>query len=134
MTQVESSRTIQARADAVWRVAADPARLADWVPTTHAARSEDAEDVHLEGESHGHPYSVTSPLHADEGQHRLEWSAPEVPGYSGSLALTERGDATEVTLHLTIPDEDLPTTDEVVAELRRGMDEALERLGSLATA
>jgi hypothetical protein len=39
--------------------------LAEWVPTTYLAQRADAEDVDLEGESHGHPYTVTSPFHAD---------------------------------------------------------------------
>lgn len=65
MTQVDGSRMFNASSDAVWQVVADPTRLADWVPTTRLARRADAEDVHLEGESHGHPYAVRSPFHAD---------------------------------------------------------------------
>lgn len=55
MTNVDSSRTLNASGDAVWRIVADPARLAEWVPTTRLAQRADAEDLHLEGESHGHP-------------------------------------------------------------------------------
>jgi uncharacterized protein YndB with AHSA1/START domain len=131
VTQVENARTIQATDDAIWRVVADPARLAEWVPTARVARPADAEDVHLEGKSHGHPYSVTSPFHADEAHRRLEWSAPAVPGYEGSLEVLGQGDASEVQLHLIIPDDRLPASDDVIAEVRRGMDEALERLASL---
>lgn len=134
MTQVDSSRTIQASGDAVWRVVADPARLAEWVPTARVARPVDAEDVHLEGESHGHPYSVTSPFHADEAQHRLEWSAPDVPGYEGSLQVVDRGGSSEVQIHLSIPDAKMPASDEVLAELRRGTEEVLDRLVSLVGA
>ena len=131
MTQVDSSRTIHATTDAVWRVVSDPSRLAEWVPTAQTARSADADDVHLEGESHGHSYSVTSPFHADEIKRRLDWSAPGVPGYAGSLQLTDRGDTTEVAIQLTIPDEKLPASKDVVAEIRRGTDEALDRLGAI---
>jgi hypothetical protein len=42
MTQVDSSRTLNASGDAAWRIVADPARLAEWVPTTRIARSTDA--------------------------------------------------------------------------------------------
>jgi hypothetical protein len=80
MTQVNNSRTLNASGDAVWRVVADPARLADWVPTTCLVRAVDPEDVHLEGESHGHPHAVTSPFHADQAQRRLDLRAPGVPG------------------------------------------------------
>jgi len=131
MTHVDSSRMLDASGDAVWRVVADPARLADWVPTARVARPTDADDVHLEGESHGHPYSVTSPFHADQAQRRLDWSAPEIPGYAGSLQVVDRGAASEVQIHLTIPDDKLPASDDVVAEIRRGTEEALDRIGAL---
>ena len=65
MTQVDGSRMFNASSDAVWQVVADPTRLGDWVPTTRLAQRADAEDMHLEGESHGHPYAVRSPFHAD---------------------------------------------------------------------
>src|SRR5262245_8990279 len=127
MTQVDSSRTLNASGDAVWRVVADPARLADWVPTTRFVRAIDPEGVHLEGESQGHPYAVTSPFHADQAQRRLDWSAPDVPGYKGSLQVIDRDDVAEVQIHLTIPDDTLPASDEVTAEIQRGTDEALDR-------
>jgi uncharacterized protein YndB with AHSA1/START domain len=131
MMQVDSSRVLDASRDAVWRVVADPARLVDWVPTAHLARPVDAEDVHLEGESHGHPYSVTSAFHADEAQRRLDWSAPDVPGYQGSLQVVDRDGASEVQIHLTIPDDKFPASDQVVAEIQRGTEEALDRLQGL---
>jgi hypothetical protein len=87
--------------------------------------------VHLEGESHGHPYALTSPFHADQARRRLDWSAPDVPGYAGSLQLVDRDGATEVQIHLTITDDRLPASDEVIAEIQRGTDEALDRLGAL---
>ena len=90
MTQVDSSRMFNASSDAVRQVVADPARLTDWVPTTRLAQRADAEDVHVEGESHGHPYAVTSPFHADAAQRRLDWSAQKVPGYTGSLQIIDR--------------------------------------------
>ena len=131
MTQVNSARTIQATDDAVWHVVADPARLAEWVPTARIAQPADSENVHLEGESHGHPYSVTSPFHANEEQRRLEWTAPDVPGYEGSLEVLAQGQSSEVQLSLTLPHERLPASEEVIAEVRRGMDEALDQLAKL---
>ena len=131
MTQVDSARTIQATDDAIWRVVADPAQLAEWVPTARITQPADAENVHLEGESHGHRYSVTSPFHADESQRRLEWSAPNVPGYGGSLVVLAQGNSSVVQLQLTLPHDVLPESEEVIAEVRRGMDEALDRLARL---
>lgn len=131
MTHVYSSRMFNASSDAVWQVVADPARLAEWVPTTRIAQRADAEDVHLEGESHGHPYAVTSPFHAEPTQRRLDWSGEHVPGYAGSLQVIDRDGSAEVQIHLTIPDDRLPTSDEVIAEIRRGTEEALDRLAAL---
>jgi hypothetical protein len=95
MTQVDSSRMLHASSDAVWQVVADPTRLAEWVPTTRLAQRADTEDVHLEGESHGHPYAVTSPFHAEPAQRRLDWSAQHVPGYAGSLQVLDRDGSAE---------------------------------------
>lgn len=130
MTQVDSSRVFNASSDAVWQVVADPARLAEWVPTTRIAQRADAEEVHLEGESHGHPYAITSPFHAEPAHRRLDWSGERVPGYAGSLLVIDRDGSAEVQIHLTIPDDKLPPSDEVIAEIRRGTEEALDRLAN----
>ena len=60
MAEIDGSREFDNTADVVWAVVADPARLADWVPTMRLAQPAGAEEVHLEGESHGHPYSLDS--------------------------------------------------------------------------
>jgi len=65
MTQVDGSRMFNAGSDAVWQVVADPGAVGRVGPTMRLAQRADAEDVHLEGESHGHPYAVRSPFHAD---------------------------------------------------------------------
>jgi uncharacterized protein YndB with AHSA1/START domain len=131
MTHVDSSRALEASGDAVWRVVADPSRLTEWVPTTRLAQPSDAEHVHLEGESHGHPYTVTSPLHIDEAERRLHWSAPELPGYQGSLEVLDRDGGSEVQIHLTVPDEKIAASHDMVAEIQRGTEEALDRLVAL---
>jgi len=131
MTQVDSSRVFNASSDAIWQVVADPAQLAEWVPTTRIAQRADAEEVHLEGESHGHPYAITSPFHAEPAHRRLDWSGERVQGYAGSLLVIDRDESAEVQIHLTIPDDKLPPSDEVIAEIRRGTEEALDRLAML---
>lgn len=55
---------------------------------------------------------MTSPFHADEAQRRLDWSAPDVSGYEGSLQVIDRDGAAEVQIHLTIPDDRLPPSAE----------------------
>lgn len=38
MAEIDGSRAFDVTADAVWVVVADPARLADWVPTMRLAQ------------------------------------------------------------------------------------------------
>jgi uncharacterized protein YndB with AHSA1/START domain len=132
MAEIEGSRAFDVTADALWAVVADPARLADWVPTMRLAQPSGAEEVHVEGESHGHPYSLDSVLRTDAIDRRLDWGAEGDDGYRGSLRITERPSGSEVHLHVAIPDDRLgPSPDRAADEIRRGMDEAFDRLASL---
>src|ERR1700757_3938025 len=128
MAEVDGSRTFEMNADALWAVVADPARLADWVPTMRLAQPSGKEEVHVEGESHGHRYSLDSLLRIDEGGRRLHWGAEGDDGYRGSLRVAERPSGSEVHLHVAIPDDRLgPSPDSAVAEIRRGIEEAVDR-------
>ena len=132
MAEIDGSRDFEIAADALWAVVADPARLADWVPTMRLAQPSGEEEVHVEGESHGHPYSLDSLLRIDESERRLHWGAEGDDGYRGSLRIAERPSGSEVHLHVAIPDDRLgPSPDHAAAEIRRGMEEAFDRLGSL---
>ena len=132
MAEVDGSREFEITADALWAVVADPARLADWVPTMRLAQPSGKEEVHVEGESHGHPYSLDSLLRTDESERRLHWGAGGDDGYRGSLHVTERPSGSEVHLHVAIPDDRLGSSpDTAVAEIRRGMEETFDRLAGL---
>jgi uncharacterized protein YndB with AHSA1/START domain len=132
MAEIHGSREFDVTADAVWVVVADPARLAEWVPTMRLAQPEGKEEVHVEGESHGHPYSLDSLLRIDESDRRLEWGAEDDDGYRGSLRVEGRPPGSEVHLHVTIPDDRLgPYLDSAVAEIRRGVEETFDRLSAL---
>lgn len=132
MAEVNGSREFEITADALWAVVADPARLADWVPTMRLAQPSGREEVHVEGESHGHPYSLDSLLRIDESERRLHWGAGGDDGYRGSLHVTERPSGSEVHLHVAIPDDRLGSSpDTAVAEIRRGMEETFDRLAGL---
>ena len=134
MAEIDGSRAFEMSADAVWAVVADPARLADWVPTMRRAQPSGKEEVHVEGESHGHRYSLDSTLRIDEGDRRLDWGAEEDYGYRGSLRVAERPSGSEVHLHVAVPDDRLgPSLDRAAAEIRQGMEEALDRLAGLIT-
>ena len=132
MAEIDGSRGFEVTADALWAVVADPARFADWVPTMRAARPAGAQEVHVEGDSHGHSYSLDSQLRIDEGDRRLDWGAEADDGYHGSLRVTERPQGSEVQLHVAVPDDRLgPSPDRAAAEIRRGIDEAFDRLAGL---
>jgi uncharacterized protein YndB with AHSA1/START domain len=138
MAEIDGSRAFDVTADAVWAVVADPARLADWVPTMRLAQPAGAgggvgtEEVHLEGESHGHPYSLDSRLRIDEGNRRLDWGAEGDRGYRGSLRVAERPTGSEVHLHVAIRDDRLgPSPDSAAAEIQRGIEETFDRLAEL---
>lgn len=132
MTQVEGSRSFGITGDALWTVVADPARLADWVPTMRRAQSSGDAEVHLEGESHGHRYSLDSSLRIDEGDRRLRWGALTDEGYSGWLQVIDRPSGSELHLHVDVPHDRLgPSPDAAATEIRRGMEEAFDRLADL---
>ena len=134
MAEIDGSRTFEMSADALWAVVADPARLADWVPTMRRAQPSGKEEVHVEGESHGHRYSLDSTLRIDEGDRRLDWGAEEDYGYRGSLRVAKRPSGSEVHLHVAVPDDRLgPSPDRAAVEIRRGMEEAFDRLAGLIT-
>jgi hypothetical protein len=132
MAGFDGSRAFEVTADVLWAVVADPARLADWVPTMQLAQPSGREEVHVEGESHGHPYSLDSLLRINESERRLQWGTEGDDGYRGSLHVTERPPGSEVNLHVAIPDDRLgPSPDSAAAEIRRGIDEVFDRLAGL---
>jgi uncharacterized protein YndB with AHSA1/START domain len=134
MVEVDGSRSFDVTADAVWAVVADPARLAEWVPTMRLAEPSGEAEVHLEGESHGHRYSVDSLLNIDEGERRLQWGAAGDEGYRGWLRVAGRPSGSEVHIHVAIPDNRIgPSAGTAAAELRQGMEDTFDRLADLMT-
>ncbi len=132
MAEVEGARSFGVSAEAVWAVVADPARLAEWVPTMRRAEAAGQAEVHLEGESHGHPYSLDSTLRADQGNRTLHWGSDADEGYRGWLRVLDRPPGSEARLHLAVPDGRLgPSADAAAEEIRRGIAEAFDRLGGL---
>ncbi len=132
MAEVEGSRSFGITGDALWAVVADPARLADWVPTMRLAEPAGEAEVHLEGESHGHPYSLDSMLRVDRDGRCLHWGGAAEEGYRGWLQVVDRSPGSEARIHVAVPDDRLgPSADAAAAEIRRGMEEAFDRLAGL---
>jgi hypothetical protein len=132
MAEVSGSRSFDITGNALWAVVADPGRLADWVPTMRRAEPSGAAEVHVEGESHGHLYSLDSQLRIDEGDQSLHWGAAEDEGYRGWLRVEDRPSGSEVHIHVTVPDGRLgPSPGAAVEEIQRGMEETFDRLASM---
>jgi hypothetical protein len=132
MAEVDGSRSFETTGDALWAVVADPARLADWVPTMRLAEPSGKEEVHLEGESHGHRYSLDSQLRIDQGDRSLHWGAEGDEGYRGWLRVVDRPSGAEVHIHVAVADDRLgPSADAAAAEIERGIGEAFDRLAGL---
>ena len=128
MADFEQSREIDAAPDAIWRLVSDPARLADWVPTTTASRPAGEDAVQLRGESHGHDYDTRGGFVADDAVRRLSWDSPRLSGYRGTLQVADRVGGSRVTVQVTSPDA-LAREDE---EITRGLRETLNRIARLA--
>jgi hypothetical protein len=88
MAEVDGSRSFDIGADELWAVVSDPARFSQWVPTMQQAEPAGGEQVHLEGESHGHRYSLDSSLQVDAEDRRLRWGAEKDDGYRGWLRVS----------------------------------------------
>ena len=132
MAEVEGSRGFGVASDALWAVVADPARLAEWVPTMRLAEPAGKSEVHLEGESHGHPYSLDSMLRVDQDDRRLHWGAAADEGYRGWLRVVDQPPGSQVQIHVAVPDDRLGSSpDAAAAEIRRGVEEAFDRLAGL---
>jgi uncharacterized protein YndB with AHSA1/START domain len=130
MADFELSREIDVAPEAVWVLVSDPERLADWVPTTTTSHPAGHDAVQLQGESHGHDYDLRGGFIADDDARRLVWDSPRQSGYRGSLTVAGHDAGSRVTVQVTIPD--IPAAEH--EEIRRGLREALDRIGRLAQA
>ena len=131
----DGSRIIGASGDAVWALATDVTRLTEWLPTVAAAHTtHDGKMVELEGESHGHLYKLASPWKTSASERTLEWRGNSGDGYAGSLRIVdEPSGSSEVRVHVSVPEERVNAFPGAEAEIKRGMEDALDRLSALAT-
>ena len=134
---VDDSRTLAVSAQAVWAIVADPRRLPEWLPTVataHFATQGEGQNasIELEGESHGHRYSLTSLWADDQDVHKLVWGDNSIGGYRGSLSVQDLATgSSEIQLNLNVPDERVASWPDAEGEIRRGMAEAFDRLSIL---
>lgn len=140
MAEIEAERRIDAGADEVFALVADPSRLPEWLPTVSSAQRSGPGTVDVEGTAHGRSYDDSGFWRAQPDQLRVEWGEPSRGGepsqYAGWLqvAHSDRGDgeACSVTVHLSFlggrgDDHVGPPADEAQVAL----DTALRQLGEL---
>ncbi len=135
MSEHEASRAIQAPRDTVFALAADPARLPEWLPTvqqvTPSLQGDGTEVVDVEGESPGGDYEQRGYWRPEAVQLRVEWGSPSRGGegspYSGWLQVADTAaGGCEVTAHLSFLDESVRPD-----HVEEGLAQALEALADL---
>jgi uncharacterized protein YndB with AHSA1/START domain len=96
--QHEHTEHIAAPPDAVYAAISDVSNLPRFVPQLTAARHVDGDRVEVDARYHGHDQHGEVSFHADEGSHRIEWSAPS--GYHGWMQVEGDGGGSRLTLFL----------------------------------
>jgi uncharacterized membrane protein len=101
MAEYEHSLTVQAPADAVFDFVSDISHLPEYLPTTHHAEPQGGERVRVRGEAGGRPYDSDGYFRVNKTEHRMEWGSDGENNYSGWLEVEDRGEMSEVTVHLS---------------------------------
>ncbi|GAA2883615.1 SRPBCC family protein [Streptosporangium fragile] len=123
MSEYERSRRIAAPPRVVFDRAGDVNDLDHWLPRDLHVRPEELPAVTVHEDSTGQ--DARALLRAAPDQLRMEWGTRDSDRYAGWLQVAGIGDdESEVTIHLSFFDDDVPPADAV----NRALDESLERL------
>ena len=135
--EFEESTTVEAAAEQVYEFVSDVRNLPKYLPTTENAEPQQGERVRVQGEVEGHEYDADGYFRKDEAKRRLEWGADE-HYYSGWLEVGDKGDSSEVTVHLTFkgrpPEDNQPQNEDASDrgprddEIREGLVKSLESI------
>jgi uncharacterized membrane protein len=96
--QHEHTEHVAAPADAVYAAIADLNNLPRFVPQMTAVRPSDGDRVEVDARYAGHEQHGEASFRADDGERRIEWSAPS--GYHGWMKVDPDGDGSRLTLFL----------------------------------
>lgn len=125
MPEYEFAGSVNAPPDVVFTFVSDVRNLPRYLPTTHAAEPRGNERVRVRGEAEGRQYDSDGYFRADPSARRLEWGADE-GHYSGWLAILGDAGRSQVTVHLSFKDTDLPQQIEERASEPRPIQKGLE--------
>ena len=128
--EYEARRGLAVGKQAAYAVAADVERMAGWLPTAFEVVPNTDGTVHVEGSADGHAYAADGLWRARDSQLRLEWGSDEDGRYAGWMQFEGiEDDRCEAVLHLSFLGEQ-PQARRQDDEVRRGMEEALDRLAA----
>jgi len=96
--QHEHTEHVAAPPEAVYAAIADVSNLPRFVPQMTAVRSSGGDRIEVDARYEGREQHGEASFSADEGKHRIEWSAPS--GYHGWMKVDPDGDGSRLTLFL----------------------------------
>jgi uncharacterized protein YndB with AHSA1/START domain len=96
--QHEHTEHVAAPAEAVYGAISDLSNLPRFVPQMTAARRAAGDRVEVDARYDGHEQHGEASFRADDGERRIEWSAPS--GYHGWMKVDPDGDGSRLTLFL----------------------------------
>ena len=96
--QHEHTEHVAAPPDAVYAAISDLNNLPRFVPQMTAVRSSGGDQIEVDARYEGREQHGEASFTADEGEHRIEWSAPS--GYHGWMKVDPDGDGARLTLFL----------------------------------
>jgi uncharacterized protein YndB with AHSA1/START domain len=96
--QHEHTEHVAAPAEAVYAAISDLSNLPRFVPQMTAARRAAGDRVEIDARYDGHEQHGEADFRADDGERRIEWSAPS--GYHGWMKVDPDGDGSRLTLFL----------------------------------
>jgi uncharacterized protein YndB with AHSA1/START domain len=96
--QHEHTEHVAAPPEAVYAAIADVRNLPRFVPQMTAARPLGDDRVEIDARYQGHEQHGEASFHADDGERRIEWSAPS--GYRGWMKVDPDDGGSRLTLFL----------------------------------
>ena len=96
--QHEHTENVAAPADAVYAAISDLSNLPRFVPQMTAVRPASGDRVEVDARYEGREQHGEASFRADDGERRIEWSAPS--GYHGWLKVDPDGNGSRLTLFL----------------------------------
>ena len=96
--QHEHTEHVAAPPDAVYAAISDVSNLPRFVPQMTAARRSNGDRVEIDARYEGHEQHGEASFRADDGDRKIEWSAPS--GYHGWMQVEPDGDGSRLTLFL----------------------------------